>query len=163
MKKGALSPLSFCPPFNLAFQIPDRLSQILDSIVLQVRAPDILDSIAQTEAHMFRHLNALDAARVSGVVLRTIHRVMQLLRCVCHILNRPAERALIRVVQSVLVTIHSHHSTPSSAVNTRPRLSSNTITRNERREPNPAPYASGGQNARRDCHLTPGKSFALSW
>lgn len=53
---------------DLSIEIPDRFLQILDAVVLEITAPNILHSVTQAEVHVFGDLDTLDLGWVTGVV-----------------------------------------------------------------------------------------------
>src|SRR5260221_14383496 len=63
------------PALYLPVEIPARLPQVLDRVVLQISPPDILDGIAKAEAHMLSDINALDTRLMGGIVRRLVHHV----------------------------------------------------------------------------------------
>src|SRR5258706_2284528 len=63
------------PTIYLPVEVPARLLQILDRIVLQIGPPDILDGVAKAEAHMLSDIDLLDTRRVRGIVRRLVHHV----------------------------------------------------------------------------------------
>src|SRR4029079_3098857 len=63
------------PPLDLARHVPRRLLKILDHVALLVSTPDVLDSVAEVEAHMLGDRDALHAGRMCGVMRRVIDKV----------------------------------------------------------------------------------------
>jgi hypothetical protein len=50
--------------------------QVFNGIVFQISPPDILNSIAKTEVHVFCDLDALNATFVSCIVLWMVDRIV---------------------------------------------------------------------------------------
>lgn len=63
---------------QLAFDVPFCLFQILDCVCFQIGTPDVFHSVAEIEPHVLRNGDALDAARVTGVMLWMIYWVTHL-------------------------------------------------------------------------------------
>lgn len=60
---------------DLAVDVPPSFLQVFDGVALEVGAPDILDGVAETKAHVLGYLDALDTRRVGGVMLRAVDGV----------------------------------------------------------------------------------------
>ena len=65
----------FAPAVNFPVDVPTRLFKILQRIVFQVCPPQVFDGVPNAEPHVLSDLDALNAARVAGVVRRVVHHV----------------------------------------------------------------------------------------
>jgi hypothetical protein len=66
----------FFTSLDFTVDVPDCLFQVFNGVVLEVGAPDVLDSVAKAKVHVLGYVYALNVAGVSHVVRWVVYWVV---------------------------------------------------------------------------------------